>query len=282
MSLSNVEVRHHALPSNSFTRDRPTTLFSANDAQEMAARESSLCPGQYDTSQDQSTLNAARDTSCPAISHSTRNEGARELTIDLAEETSQTSSFEKVSSTIEATSCFDNLITASRDDTIALTPVSLHIDIPGHPQEDILSMLSALLSRITATNDTLHIAGNASAPKAGSPLIAFHARNIPSISIKAYLSRILKYCPMSSDIFLSLLVYFDRMSHIASTAASLHPEAFTSTKQLMGNDSYSLAIDSYNVHRLVITGIVVASKFCSDVFYTNSRYAKVIIALCVR
>lgn len=35
------------------------------------------------------------------------------------------------------------------------------------------------------------------------------------------------------------------------------------------------AIDSFNVHRLVIAGITVASKFFSDVFYTNSRYAKV-------
>jgi hypothetical protein len=29
------------------------------------------------------------------------------------------------------------------------------------------------------------------------------------------------------------------------------------------------------VHRLVIAGVTVASKFFSDVFYTNSRYAKV-------
>ena len=35
------------------------------------------------------------------------------------------------------------------------------------------------------------------------------------------------------------------------------------------------AIDMYNVHRLVIAGVTVASKFFSDVFYTNSRYAKV-------
>ena len=39
------------------------------------------------------------------------------------------------------------------------------------------------------------------------------------------------------------------------------------------------AIDSYNVHRLVIAGITVASKFFSDVFYLNSRYAKVSLAL---
>lgn len=35
------------------------------------------------------------------------------------------------------------------------------------------------------------------------------------------------------------------------------------------------AIDSYNIHRLLIAGVTVASKFFSDVFYTNSRYAKV-------
>ncbi|KAG0739353.1 hypothetical protein G6F57_011880 [Rhizopus arrhizus] len=34
-------------------------------------------------------------------------------------------------------------------------------------------------------------------------------------------------------------------------------------------------IDSFNIHRLIITGIMVASKFFSDVFYTNTRYAKV-------
>lgn len=37
----------------------------------------------------------------------------------------------------------------------------------------------------------------------------------------------------------------------------------------------AFVIDSYNVHRLVIAGVTVASKFFSDVFYTNSRYAKV-------
>ncbi|KAI8879726.1 hypothetical protein K501DRAFT_192961 [Backusella circina FSU 941] len=35
------------------------------------------------------------------------------------------------------------------------------------------------------------------------------------------------------------------------------------------------SIDSYNIHRLVISGVMVASKFFSDVFYTNTRYAKV-------
>ncbi|ORY82476.1 cyclin PHO80-like protein, partial [Protomyces lactucae-debilis] len=130
------------------------------------------------------------------------------------------------------------------------------LDIANHPQSELVLMLASLLGKITASNDTLHNGPNAiMPPRSGTPLLAFHARNIPSISIQAYLARILKYCPMSSDIFLSLLVYFDRIIH--------------------GADAHPFSVDSFNVHRLVITGIVVASKFCSDVFYTNSRYAKV-------
>lgn len=44
-------------------------------------------------------------------------------------------------------------------------------------------------------------------------------------------------------------------------------------------DAYDLShffvVDSFNIHRLVIAGVTCASKFFSDVFYTNSRYAKV-------
>ncbi|WVR03999.1 hypothetical protein IAU60_000998 [Kwoniella sp. DSM 27419] len=99
-------------------------------------------------------------------------------------------------------------------------------------------------------------------------LLAFHARHIPSISIEAYLLRILKYCPTTNEVFLGLLVYFDRMTRLG-------------TPQGVGGEHAGVAkgkgfaIDSYNVHRLVIAGVTVASKFFSDVFYTNSRYAKV-------
>ncbi|KAF8528687.1 cyclin-domain-containing protein [Gautieria morchelliformis] len=88
--------------------------------------------------------------------------------------------------------------------------------------------------------------------------LTFHARNIPTITLEAYLLRILKYCPTTNEVFLSLLVYFDRMSKLTFDATGK-----------------GFAIDSFNVHRLVIAGVTVASKFFSDVFYTNSRYAKV-------
>jgi len=138
-----------------------------------------------------------------------------------------------------------------------------------------------------------------SALSAPSSTLCFHARNIPAISIEAYLLRILKYCPTSNDVFLSLLVYFDRMSrlgasghfpgdpapgdmqrsgHMPSAEASpMHgpDEEESGAERVPFPGMRGFAIDSYNVHRLVIAGITVASKFFSDVFYTNARYAKV-------
>ncbi|KAJ7067914.1 cyclin-domain-containing protein [Mycena amicta] len=89
-------------------------------------------------------------------------------------------------------------------------------------------------------------------------VLTFHARNVPTISLEAYLLRILKYCPTTNEVFLSLLVYFDRMSKLSTDTTGR-----------------TFVIDSYNIHRLVIAGVTVASKFFSDIFYTNSRYAKV-------
>ena len=82
-------------------------------------------------------------------------------------------------------------------------PLHRHAPIPPHPLTQKLS---------TASRQSI------SHP---SSILCFHARNIPSISIEAYLQRILKYCPITNEVFLSLLVYFDRMSraHVGSPAA---------------------------------------------------------------
>lgn len=158
-------------------------------------------------------------------------------------------------------------------------------DLQSYPTPDLLRLLASLLNQIATANDGLssshshgpHQAGSRLSPSAEHPPIwqslfsasrvalstptsslTFHARNIPSITLQAYLLRILRYCPTTNEVFLSLLVYFDRMSKLAQEA--------TGTR---------FVIDSYNVHRLVIAGVTVASKFFSDVFYTNSRYARV-------
>ncbi|KAG1450168.1 hypothetical protein G6F46_003291 [Rhizopus delemar] len=67
----------------------------------------------------------------------------------------------------------------------------------------------------------------------------FHSRAIPNITILSYLSRIHKFAPFDNEALISILIYFDRIT------------------------------------KLLITSLVIASKFTSDVFYSNSRYAKV-------
>lgn len=109
-------------------------------------------------------------------------------------------------------------------------------------------------------------------------VLAFHGTNVPGISLQAYLARVLKYCPVTNEVFLSLLVYFDR---IAKKANNLNQKRKLSSKD-DGNDSGDTSeaeqlfvMDSYNIHRLIISGITVSSKFFLDIFYKNLRYAKV-------
>ncbi|BGP12048.1 cyclin-like protein interacting with PHO85 [Rhodotorula toruloides] len=134
---------------------------------------------------------------------------------------------------------------------------------PTSNEQPLSSLLTASAVALSSPNATL----------------CFHARNVPAISIEAYLQRILKYCPTTNEVFLALLVYFDRMARIGLEAQRLglpkDQQGSADASADVPNPSKLFAIDSYNVHRLVIAGVTVASKFFSDVFYTNSRYAKV-------
>jgi hypothetical protein len=210
------------------------------------------------------------------------------------------------------------------------------------PVSDIIEMVAGLLTKITTTNDRQHDhlhrqipppEGTSGLSQQTTSVLAFHGKNVPSISILSYLSRIHKYCPTTYEVFLSLLVYFDRMTERVNAGPMLslrqanqqslermnppapaaptttatpssapapvqaatpppsgslgkHPEAPVQgsqppspPQQDLEADPYNLShffvVDSFNIHRLVIAGVTCASKFFSDVFYTNSRYAKV-------
>lgn len=127
---------------------------------------------------------------------------------------------------------------------------STRFDLANFPVTETIKMLTCLLEKIIKANDSIA----KQQQQEEEEYTCFQSRSKPSIDIQAYLTRILKYCPCANECFLSLLVYFDRMS-------------LTHIKQLR--------IDSFNIHRLVISGIMVSSKFFSDVFFTNARYAKV-------
>lgn len=206
-------------------------------------------------------------------------------------------------------------------------------EISAMPVTDIIEMVAGLLTRITTTNDRQHehhrpiplTEEQSHLNPHASCVLAFHGKNVPGITILSYLSRIHKYCPTTYEVFLSLLVYFDRMTEMVNrgllgqaqrrpndspatapessttpTARSPMPMTVDSPQEhhdisgpasassnaptnpslpqqpsTPGDLSQFFVVDSYNIHRLVIAGVTCASKFFSDVFYTNSRYAKV-------
>jgi hypothetical protein len=250
---------------------------------------------------------------------------------------------------------------------------AMKYEISGMPINDVIEMVAALLTKITTTNDLQHDAlnrnaahirqaqaaagrseeGSDNAAEHMSPLsssvLAFHGKNVPAITILSYLSRIHKYCPTTYEVFLSLLVYFDRMTErvndmvlkaeearrqqqaqVPTPRSQEHASQPTDADTVMRDDSGDsdetdsdladdddevdedrragrvrggtegggatgasmppnistplpvpqatyFVVDSFNIHRLIIAGVTCASKFFSDVFYTNSRYAKVCV-----
>lgn len=99
----------------------------------------------------------------------------------------------------------------------------------------LITFLSSLLQRVAESNDLSH-------RFQPQKISVFHGLTRPTISIQSYLERIFKYANCSPSCFIVAYVYLDRF-------AQRQP---------------SLPINSFNVHRLLITSVLVAAKFMDD------------------
>lgn len=152
-------------------------------------------------------------------------------------------------------------------------PLMHHMDIATFPTDKLLDMLTGLLTKIIKSNDSLgSIQGSETIQN--SPLLreilSFRGKQVPGITLKQYFQRIQKYCPTTNDVLLSLLVHFDRIAKKCNAIANEHFDADSSLSQ-----QQIFVMDSHNIHRLIIAAITVSTKFISDFFYSNSRYARV-------
>lgn len=112
--------------------------------------------------------------------------------------------------------------------------------------EALLHTLSSLLDEMCVRNDcALALAGSVRLTK-------FHSVARPGISILDYLSRIRRYSSCSDVCFIVALIYLDNCQNHSG-----------------------LVVDSLNVHRLLVTSIMVASKFFDDKCQRNSLYAQI-------
>jgi hypothetical protein len=109
----------------------------------------------------------------------------------------------------------------------------------------IVQVLAAVLERLVCTNASL-------ARSDPGQVTKFHALKSPGIGILPYLERIHKYASCSNECFILALIYIDR---------------------LIQRNNFLLT--ELNVHRVVITAILLAAKFFDDAYYNNAYYSKV-------
>eukprot|EP00980_Cylindrotheca_fusiformis_P027111 scaffold18886_cov108-Cylindrotheca_fusiformis.AAC.2 len=109
----------------------------------------------------------------------------------------------------------------------------------------IIKVLAAVLERLVCANASL-------ARSDPGQVTKFHALKSPGIGILPYLDRIHKYSCCSNECFILALIYIDR---------------------LIQRNNFLLT--DLNVHRVVITAILLAAKFFDDAYYNNAYYAKV-------
>ncbi|KAG5514444.1 hypothetical protein RHGRI_035757 [Rhododendron griersonianum] len=111
----------------------------------------------------------------------------------------------------------------------------------------VLWLLSSLLERSVQKNEIL-----LENSQIKDVLTIFHGSRAPSLGIQQYLDRIFKYSCCSPSCFVLAHIYLER---------------FIQRKKVH--------LTSLNVHRLVITSVMVAAKFIDDAYFNNTYYARV-------
>lgn len=109
----------------------------------------------------------------------------------------------------------------------------------------LVKVLAAVLERLVNSNTS-------TARSDPGQLTKFHALKPPGIGVEAYLDRVHKYASCSNECFILGLIYIDRLI-----------------------ERNNFLLTELNVHRVVITAILLAAKFFDDAYYNNAYYAKV-------
>lgn len=112
-------------------------------------------------------------------------------------------------------------------------------------RDKLIEVLSEVLNRLCERNDRFIMNT--------TPITRFHALRPPQITVKYYLQRIAKYSNCSEECFVLSLIYIDRL--------------------IRTNGNF--LVNSLNVHRLLITSMMLAAKFFDDQYFNNAYYGKV-------
>jgi len=108
----------------------------------------------------------------------------------------------------------------------------------------VVAALASILERVADRNDA---AAAAELSAVVAPASAFRATTKPGISVRAYMARIARFAGCSPACYVVAYVYLDRLLRRGRRGRG------------------ALAVDSYSVHRLLITAVLAAVKFMDDV-----------------
>ncbi|EGC28342.1 hypothetical protein DICPUDRAFT_93345 [Dictyostelium purpureum] len=113
----------------------------------------------------------------------------------------------------------------------------------GQNGDWVLRALVMSINQLLSINDQY--------PNNHSQFLPEHMK-LPMITIEGYIARIIKYSPCSKECFIIILMYIDRLIQ-----------------------KRNFIVNSYNIHRILITCVLVAAKYLDDIFYNNQFYSQV-------
>lgn len=143
---------------------------------------------------------------------------------------------------------------SSSSSSVVISPRKLRTDLYSYPyQKDsntplVISVLASLISRTMARNE--RVARNS--PRGYSRNLrtgVFDCHETPDMTIQSYLERIFRYTGAGPSVYVVAYVYIDRFCQF--------------------NPGFRIAAS--NVHRLLITTIMVASKYVEDMWVIRNK-----------
>ncbi|KAJ8450103.1 hypothetical protein Cgig2_033297 [Carnegiea gigantea] len=138
-----------------------------------------------------------------------------------------------------------------------ISPRKLRSDLYSYPNNTdmplVVSVLAVLIERHMARNERIARDYRRVSFSKDPRTHVFDAHEAPDLTIQSFLERIFRYTKAGPSVYVVAYVYIDRL-------CQNYPE---------------FRISLRNAHRLLITIVMVASKFVEDMNYRNSHYARV-------
>ena len=122
-------------------------------------------------------------------------------------------------------------------------------NLEQYPEKKVLITISDLLINICNENNSIKI--NNKNIEINKKIRYFMLKNIPSISIKDFLFRLIKYGKICESTLIMMLIYVDRICH-----------------------RYNFKITYHNIYKLMLIAMVIAIKYNEDEIYSSDFYAK--------